>query len=128
MAKLTREFLITRVFSDPTNYPYGFSRSGDFTISESKALSHYGCLITALVNGQIEPSNAADERLLDVAFGCKSPEGLGEKAWVKYQKRINRPKPANIYGSGPVLAISSDDEYSPDIGGVAAIEIDLGDL
>jgi uncharacterized protein YifE (UPF0438 family) len=58
MAKLARESLITRVFSGPKNFPYGFSWSDDFTIIKSKALSQYGCLIAALVDGHIEPSNA----------------------------------------------------------------------
>ena len=125
MAKLTREYLITRVFSDLKNYPYGFSRSGDFSISESKALSQYGCLIEALFGGQIEPSNAEDKRLLDAAFGNKEPEALCEKVWVKYQKRITRPRPANIYRSGPAPAVSSDDEDSVDIGEDSALEIEI---
>lgn len=112
MAKLTREFLVKRMFSDAKNYPYGFSRSGDFSISESKALSQYGCLIAALVDGQIEPETSEDNDLLAAAFGKKDPEGAAEKAWVKYQKRINRPKLGSVYGNHrPVIADDdSDDE------------------
>lgn len=127
MAKLTRESLITRVFSDPKNYPYGFSRSGDFSISESKALSQYGCLIAALVEGKIEPGNAEDQGLLKAAFGTKEPESLSEKAWVKYKKRINRPKPANIYGSGLVRTTNSDDVESVDVGEDSDMEIEVDD-
>ena len=71
MSKLTREFLVQRMFSDAKNYPYGFSRSGDFSISESKALSEYGCLIAALVDGQIQPETSEDNDLLAAAFGKK---------------------------------------------------------
>jgi len=113
MGKLTREFLVQRMFSDVKNYPYGFSRSGDFSISESKALSEYGCLIAALVDGQIQPETIDDDKLLAAAFGKKEPESAAEKAWVKYQKRINRPKLGSVYGNHrPVVAVddSEDDD------------------
>ena len=112
MGQLTREFLVKRMFSDMKNYPYGFSRSGDFSISESKALSQYGCLIAALVDGQIKPETSEDHEMLAAAFGNKEPEGAAEKAWVKYQKRINRPKLGSVYGNHrPALAdIDSEDD------------------
>jgi uncharacterized protein YifE (UPF0438 family) len=99
MAKLSRDFLVKRMFSDLKNYPYGFSRSGDFSISESKALAQHGCIIAALVDGQIEPQSSEDDGMLAAAFGNKEPEGATEKAWVKYQKRINRPKLGSVYGN-----------------------------
>jgi hypothetical protein len=99
MAKLSRDFLVKRMFSDLKNYPYGFSRSGDFSISESKALAQHGCIIAALVDGQIEPQSSEDDAMLAAAFGSKEPEGATQKAWVKYQKRINRPKLGSVYGN-----------------------------
>lgn len=99
MAKLSRDSLVKRMFSDLKNYPYGFSRSGDFSISESKALAQHGCIIAALVDGQIEPQTTEDDAMLAAAFGNKEPEGAVEKAWVKYQKRINRPKLGSVYGN-----------------------------
>ena len=50
MAKLTRDDLLAKTFVDPANYPYGFSRSGDFSINEAKALQQYGSLISALLS------------------------------------------------------------------------------
>lgn len=99
MVILSRDSLVRRIFSDPKNYPYGFSRSGDFSINESKALVQYGCLIAALVDGKIEPQTPEDDGMLAAAFGKKEPEGPAEKAWVKYQKRINRPKLGSVYGN-----------------------------
>ena len=99
MAKLTRDSLIKRIFSDAKNYPYGFSRSGDFSINESKALSQFGCLIAGLVDGLIEAQTVDDNKLLAVASGTTPPETVAEKAWVKYQKRINRPKLVSICGN-----------------------------
>lgn len=99
MAKVTRENLVKRLFSDTKNYPYGFSRSGDFSIAESKALSQFGCLIAALVDGEIKIETDEDIGFVEAAFGKRLPETTAEKAWVKYQKRINRPRLGSINGS-----------------------------
>lgn len=109
MASVTREQLIKRVFSDPKHYPYGFARSGDFSINESRALGQYGALIAALVDGLISPENEDDHGYLAAAHGRKQPESVIEKAWVKYQKRINRPKAASIYGSKHAAVEDPDD-------------------
>jgi uncharacterized protein YifE (UPF0438 family) len=112
MANVTRVDLLKRMFSDPKNYPYGFSRSGDFSINESKALGQYGCLLAALVDGKFEPETDEDHQFLKAAYGQADPETAMEKAWVKYQKRINRPKMGNIYGSNKVS--STDDTAAND--------------
>jgi hypothetical protein len=114
MAKLTRELLLNRAYNDPKNYPYGFSRSGDFSISESKALAQYGCLVVALLDGQVDAICEEDAGLLEAAYGKKEPQTAAEKAWVKYQKRINRPKPGTIYGCRPIPVEDDADEDGDD--------------
>lgn len=99
MANVTRLDLLKRMFSDPKNYPYGFSRSGDFSINESKLLGQYGCLLAALVDGEFPPETGDDHQFLKAAYGEAEPSTPMEKAWVKYQNRINRPKMGNIYGN-----------------------------
>lgn len=126
MANITRDFLVKRMFSDAKNYPYGFSRSGDFSISESKALSEYGCLIAALVDGQIQPETNEDNNLLAAAFGKKEPEGAAEKAWVKYQKRINRPKLGSVYGNHRPVVIE-DDSVDDDTIDQDDLEVEMDD-
>jgi uncharacterized protein YifE (UPF0438 family) len=115
MTKLSRDTLVNRMFSDAKNYPYGFSRSGDFSINESKALAQYGCLIAALVDGQLESETSEENGFLDAAFGNKEPEGVIQKAWVKYQKQINRPKPGSIYGNHR-STVAVDDNEDDDVG------------
>ncbi|MBN7820741.1 DUF413 domain-containing protein [Bowmanella yangjiangensis] len=122
MAKQTKEQLLKRQFLDPKNYPYGFSRSGDFSISESQALSRYGCLIAALVDGFLEPENDEDEGFLASARGDREPQTVAERAWCKYQKRINRPKMGSIYGSKSRGMSESDD-----MGEESDVEIELDD-
>ena len=109
MATHTREMLLRKPYNDFRNYPYGFARSGDFSIRESDALLHYGCLITALVAGEIAPETEEDTSLLAVATGKKAPESVVEKAWMKYQSRINRPKVGSMYGRSKV--VDDDGDY-----------------
>lgn len=124
MVKITRETLARKVFSDANNYPYGFSRSGDFSINESKALSQFGCLIAALVDGELTAESEEEKGFMQAAFGHREPETVAEKAWVKYQQRINRPRLGNINGTklGDTEAESPDD--SADLSDDLVIEID----
>lgn len=110
MAALTRDTLLRKPFNDFRNYPYGFARSGDFSIRESDALLHFGCLITALLNGEVQPETDEDKALLAVARGEQGAVTPVEKAWVKYQARINRPKVGSMYGRTKVY--DDDTDYS----------------
>jgi len=123
---MNSESLLKRMFSDPKHYPYGFSRSGDFSIAESKALSQYGCLIAALVDGHLAPSNEEEAAFIDSALGRKQPETTAERAWLKYQNRINRPKYASIHGTKKASSERRlDDDLVNDVDD--DIDIDLDD-
>jgi uncharacterized protein YifE (UPF0438 family) len=108
---MNSESLLKRMFSDPKHYPYGFSRSGDFSIAESKALSQHGCLIAALIDGHLLPSNDEEIAFIDSALGRKQPDTAAERAWLKYQNRINRPKYASIHGTKKASNESRLDDY-----------------
>ncbi|MBY6064330.1 hypothetical protein CWI80_09380 [Pseudidiomarina sediminum] len=98
MTSNNRELITKKAFNDFKNYPYGFARSGDFSIRESDLLSKHGSLVAALVNGELEPMSAEEQSLVAVARGEKAAETPLEKAWSKYQSRINRPKVGSMYG------------------------------
>ncbi|MGM0480369.1 MAG: DUF413 domain-containing protein [Pseudomonadota bacterium] len=108
MTNITRESLLKKPFNDFRHYPYGFSRSGDFSIKESDALSLYGGLIAALLKGDYLPENQHDLELLAAAKGERAPVNTVEKAWAKYQARIHRPKVASMYGKGKFTADNFD--------------------
>lgn len=114
------------MFSDPKHYPYGFSRSGDFSIAESQALSKYGCLIAALVDGHLLPSTDEEKGFIESALGHKQADTIAERAWLKYQNRINRPKYASIHGTKKASTDSRlDDDLVNDVDD--DIDIDLDD-
>lgn len=98
MTTNNRELITKKAFNDFKHYPYGFARSGDFSIRESELLKEYGSLISALMSGDIEPHTNEEQSLLQVALGQKAAETPAEKAWSKYQSRINRPKVGSMYG------------------------------
>jgi len=114
MAKLDRNSLLKHSFKDPKNYPYGFARSGDFSIRESQCLQQYGRLYAALVDGELAPENQADHHFLATAHGDAEANTPELKAWMKYQTRINRPKAGSFYGSNKVALDEESDHISED--------------
>ncbi|WP_150141472.1 DUF413 domain-containing protein [Candidatus Enterovibrio escicola] len=125
MSVITKEKITRKPFADKKNYPYGFARSGDFSINESKLLQDYGSLFAALVDGKITPGNDEEQAYLESALGHREPATSQEKAWLKYQARINRPKTASIYGSKRPSAEEVDDDE--DISDNSDIDISLDD-
>ncbi|NTS76937.1 DUF413 domain-containing protein [Catenovulum sp. SM1970] len=109
MAAPTKNSLLARLFSDFKNYPQGFHRSGDFSIKEADALEKYGNLLDALEKGQIQPSDDDDLHFVSVLRSECEPSHIAAKAWLKYIKRINRPKMGSIYGSKKIVSDEVDD-------------------
>ncbi|WP_144393125.1 DUF413 domain-containing protein [Pleionea sediminis] len=86
----TRESFLSRRFFDDQHYPYGFSRSGDFTIAEVDCLEQNGNLFRALMAGLVQNTTEEDEQFIRVVRGEVEAETLAEKTWIKYLKRSNR--------------------------------------
>ncbi len=122
--QLSKESLMKKAFIDAKNYPYGFSRSGDFSITESKALVACGCLIAALIDGHLTPKDEEDMAILAMAHGDIEPQDAGQRAWLKYQKRINRPKTGSIYGTKKASSQIDDDSLVHDVDDDIDIDID----
>ena len=125
MSVITKEQVARKPFIDKKNYPYGFARSGDFSINESKLLQAHGSLFAALVDGKITPENDEEQAYLESALGHRDPATPQEKAWLKYQARINRPKTASIYGSKRAAEQDVDDD--DDMSDNSDLDIDLDD-
>ena len=123
MSVITKEQVARKPFIDKKNYPYGFARSGDFSINESKLLQAHGSLFAALGDGKITPENDEEQAYLESALGHRDPATPQEKAWLKYQARINRPKTASIYGSKRAAEQDVDDD--DDMSDNSDLDIDL---
>jgi len=88
-------------------------------------LQAHGSLFAALVDGKITPENDEEQAYLESALGHRDPATPQEKAWLKYQSRINRPKTASIYGSKKTVVEDVDDDDN--IGDNSDLDIGLDD-
>ena len=74
-----------------------------FTKEELAFLKDYGCWLTALADGEIEPVTEAQVEFVKVCKGEKEAETVWEKAWWKLQERRKiEPEYKNIPQYDPV--------------------------
>jgi len=90
---LIHGFIAEAPFYDDTHFPRGFSKSGNFTISESELLTQVGKRLFMLEQGFSNPENAVEEQFVQF---CKAQyegklEGQNkvEMLWQKYKKLTN---------------------------------------
>ncbi|NVJ48923.1 MAG: DUF413 domain-containing protein [Gammaproteobacteria bacterium] len=107
----TRASFLNRRYFDDKHFPYGFSRSGDFTFEEVKELESKGVLFRALSAGLVEDVDESDQHFLSVMAGKTPATTLAEKAWLKYLQRCNR---APVWLTTRRLADEADIEFEVD--------------
>jgi uncharacterized protein YifE (UPF0438 family) len=78
-------------FYDTEHYPYGFARSGEFTIKQTKILSEIGRTLLALSEGVEQAITAEEIQFVKVCSGEIPAETDVEKTWVYYRGIINKP-------------------------------------
>lgn len=78
-------FISEGIFFDDKAFPYGFKKSGDFTIGESDMLTEYGLRLLALENGAA-PVSEQEREFIEMVKGEREPSTKLERAWVKYRK------------------------------------------
>ncbi|RDV24456.1 hypothetical protein DXV75_13600 [Alteromonas aestuariivivens] len=71
-------------FIDRQHFPYGFRKSGDFSISEADLLTKYGKTLLALESGEMQPESDEESHFVDFIRGQHDAESNVEKAWAKY--------------------------------------------
>ena len=83
-------FSVGKKVWDEQHFPYGFSRSGDFTIEQASLLEKNGQAYLMLAKGEREPLDNLEKQFVDFCRGEKEPENIHEKTWKLYMERINR--------------------------------------
>lgn len=73
-------------FYDDKNFPYGFQRSGHFTVTEAECLMNCGLKMNQLAEQKISPEREEEKHFLLVLEGKAEPLNDAEKAYVKYRK------------------------------------------
>ncbi len=74
-------------FYDDKNFPRGFSRSGDFTISEAILLENYGRTMKALYERQIDPVEESEVRFVNEITGRQEVTSNYARCWIKYMNK-----------------------------------------
>ena len=97
-------FETSSLFYDDANFPRGFSKSGDFTIAEADALHQYGHAMNALQNGKRKPATDEEKVFVAVCLGKQAPTSTAERAWIKYQEKLNNKISVSAFGSIPSVA------------------------
>ena len=80
-----RDFWLGKKFYDTRKFPYGFSRSGIFSFSQSQLLENKGCLLSALVAGKVSNPNAEDKAFLKAIENGIYTLSTETLVWAKYK-------------------------------------------
>jgi uncharacterized protein YifE (UPF0438 family) len=73
-------------FYDNKHFPYGFGRSGQFTLQQAELLNLLGRQLQALQLGSCLPETAEEKQFVAVMAGHAAPSSLVERVWYKYQQ------------------------------------------
>jgi uncharacterized protein YifE (UPF0438 family) len=84
--KQTRDYWLSREFSDNSSFPYGIARSGDFTIRQSEILNTKGALISALIKNEVLDPNSEDRRLKKSILANGSGQDEIAATWLMYSR------------------------------------------
>ncbi|OQM34263.1 DUF413 domain-containing protein [bacterium endosymbiont of Pedicinus badii] len=109
--KVQNSFITKKLYFDKKNYPYGFSRHGNFTIKEAKLLENFGHAYKELSQGIRIPKTEIEKQFIRMCNGKKKPSNKHEKVWHKYVEFVNKPKKFHTL-SGGKPEIHCLEEYS----------------
>lgn len=80
----TRESWLKVKYFDFNKFPYGFSRSGDLNLAQSKILEDYGHLIKALLNNEVSDPTPEDIEIRNLIMSGDGENNEVARAWLKY--------------------------------------------
>ncbi len=101
-------------FIDRSHFPYGFRKSGDFSIGEADLLSKYGKTLLALESGELAPETADEKHFVALVAGEAQPDSNLERAWVKYVRLARGKRHFYTLHSSASNQSDFDDDYSDD--------------
>mgnify|MGYP002637798151 CR=1 FL=1 len=107
----TREYYLKKRFYDNKKFPYGFSRSGDFSIAEAQCLEKYGALYKALIENQVIDPSKSDLKLIKACQGPVKTMSFEEETWLKY---LNYQTRSQVWITPNAKAANSDKSSSSD--------------
>jgi uncharacterized protein YifE (UPF0438 family) len=82
----------TKLYSNFRRFPYGFKKSGDFSIVEANILSVFGHTLQLLELGTLKPESDEEKHFIQVSKRLADPETTIERTWLKYIKLASTRK------------------------------------
>ncbi|WP_439136393.1 DUF413 domain-containing protein [Pseudomaricurvus sp.] len=76
-----------RKFWGTDHFPYGFSRSGEFTREQVQFLEDHGYAYQALALGEREPQTSVEKDFVEFCRGERDPQNKHEKVWDRFMKK-----------------------------------------
>ena len=113
---LQESFRSEKRFQDIANFPYGFSKSGDFTITQANMLELNGLTYLALAKGEKQPQTPLEREFVAFCQGQKDAESDHERVWKRYVTRVGRNSNAVSFNKKRTSQTSyyDDDEMGDD--------------
>ena len=100
-------FKLFGFYSDTKNFPWGFKKSGDFTITEAEILQTHGKVLLTLENKEKAPATQEEKRFIAVCRGEKIASSPVELAWAKYRSLTEKKGVVSAFGT---LKVEPKDE------------------
>lgn len=95
-------------YGDPT-FARGLSRSGYFSLNESKQLEAYGDTLQQLANGTRAPNNAVEQVFINEVNDDIECTLYASRLWKKYQAAIVKNKTFHSFSKSSLSSSSSVD-------------------
>ena len=99
----------TRCFWGEEFFPYGMSRSGEFTREQVALLQAHGHAYEALAKGTRRPVSAAEIEFVAFCRGERDACSPHEKAWARYRQKTAERNGHFWLGSQANAALDSDE-------------------
>ena len=106
--------LSSKPFIDRQKFPYGFRKSGDFSIGESDLLTQYGKTLLGLESGELTPESDDEQHFVDFINGRVEADNPLERAWAKYVRLARGKKHFYTLHSTASNQSDYDDDYTDD--------------
>ena len=100
--QLEQGFVVAEPFRDQLNFPYGFGKSGDFSINEARLLATLGARLSNLEQGIVEPQNQVEEAFVDMCISMREPATIVERLWRKYLRLTTTRRFHTLHGCSRV--------------------------
>lgn len=110
--KLEQGFLVEKLFKDSVNFPYGFRKSGDFSIPEADLLATLGNRLASLEQKVVEPENQVEKNFVEMCEAGREAQTKVELLWQKYLK-LTKPKRFHSLNGGGITKVNAVEDSYP---------------